>query len=83
MKKLDDSGSDEPTQEQIDDIYEDLLTILEVHIESMDASTLFYHIIKYLTTTLYECAPSHSEALKVLRVAMDDGIKEFMNKKEG
>lgn len=85
MKKLDClhvNSSEELTQERIVDLQEDLLTILEAHSEDVDIALLFHHIIRYMTTALYECAPSHSEALKVLRLAMDDGIRDFMTKKK-
>ena len=72
----------ELTQERISDLQEDLLTILEAHSEDVDMEILFYQIIKYMTSALYECAPSHTEALKVLRLAMDDGIRDHLKKKE-
>lgn len=83
MKRItcpNDITSSELTQERIVDLQEDLLTILEAHCEDVDMAILFHQIISYMTTALYECAPSHSEALKVLRLAMDDGIRNHMNK---
>ena len=84
MKKLDnlDHAHDKDyIQGIISELEGDLLTVLEAYAEDMDTSELFYHMISYLTTALYECSNTDEEALKVLRLGMDNGIhKHFIGK---
>lgn len=79
MKNLIDSAS---VCSYESDLHEDLLTIIEAHSEDISVEILLYRIIKYMTTALYECT-SHKEALIILRLAMDDAIREHVKKKEG
>jgi hypothetical protein len=71
------------TQDKINDLEEDLLTVLEAHIDDIETGELFYLIIRYVTVALYETAPDHREALRILRMGMDAGIKNHVDKKKG
>jgi len=82
MKEIADlhhAHDDEYIQGIIAKLQGDLLTVLEAYAEDMISAELFYHMLSYLTTALYECSATDEEALKVLRLGMDDGIhKHFM-----
>lgn len=59
MKKLaisEDNGSMHLTQDKIDDLREDLLTVLECHMDSIESSELIYEMMKYMTIALYAIA---------------------------
>lgn len=85
MKKLGQpqlNQKEDLTQHKINDLEEDLLTILEVHIDEMETDELFYHIFKYMTTALYSIAPDHKVAMKVLRTGIDEAIEAHVSKKK-
>lgn len=69
-------------QEKINDMNDDLMTVLESYMDELDTDQLFYNALKFMTTTLYDCAENHQHAFKVLKISMDDGIKNYMDKKE-
>jgi hypothetical protein len=84
MKKLDsliDIRNKASFQEKIDELTDDLLTVLEGHMEEMDNEELFFHSIRFMTLSLYECMENHQYAFKVLKLAMDDGIKTYIENK--
>jgi len=68
-------------QEKITNLSDDLLTVLEGHMDELDNEVIFYHAFKFMTIALYECFESHQEALKVLRMGMDHGIQAAMEKR--
>lgn len=85
MKKLGQlqlNQKEDLTQHKIDDLEEDLLTILEAHIDEMETGEMFYHIFKYMTTALYAMAPDHKIAMKVLRTGIDEAIEAHVAKKK-
>lgn len=65
-----------------DELRDDLTTVLESYMDEIGTEELFYSSIKFLTLALYDCTQNHKEALKVLRSAVDDGIKIYMDNKE-
>jgi hypothetical protein len=69
------------TDERIADLTDDLMTVLEGHMDELDTEELFFHSLRFMTLTLYETMDNHKEALKVLRAAMDDGIKTYIDNK--
>lgn len=85
MKKINspELNSFEPlTQERINDLHEDILTILESHCEDVDLAMLFRHITSYLTEVFCEFAQSKEEVLKVLCLAIDEGISNHLKNTE-
>lgn len=82
MKKLDngeDIRMDISKQEKIEALHDDLLTVLESHIDEIETGELVYEAIKFMTIQLYEIASRHSEAFRLLRLAMEDGIKTHVS----
>ena len=68
-------------QENILPIQDDLLTVLESYMDEMDTDAIFYQSLKFMIVSLYEFTENHKEALKLLKLAMDDGIMEAMTKR--
>jgi DNA polymerase III delta prime subunit len=68
-------------QEKIDELTDDLLTVLEGHMEEFESEELFFHSIRFLTMSLYETMENHQQAFKVLKLAMDAGIKTYVENK--
>lgn len=86
MRKLDDDYSisiKDLTQEKIIDLEEDLTTILEAHIDFIEFESLFNHIIIFITKTLYNTAPNHKEAYRILHNAINQGIESHTSKHIG
>ena len=65
-------------QETVTCIKDDVITILESYMEELGVEETFYTAIKFMIIALYECTPSHKEALKVMKMAMDHGIQAAM-----
>lgn len=68
-------------QEILQQIEEDLLTVLESYMNEIEPNEVFYHCIRFMTSTLYAFNDNHREALKVLRMAMDQGIHAAMEER--
>lgn len=86
MKKLDNSQHipiKDLTQEKIGDLEEDLMIVLEAHMDTIEFESLFKHILMFMTKVLYDTAPNHKEAYRVLREGMNEGIKNHVSKHIG
>jgi hypothetical protein len=86
MKKLDTPHHitiKDLTQEKIGDLEEDLITVLEAHMDVVEFEAVFKHILMFMTKALYDIAPSHKEAYRVLHEAMNEGIKNHVSKHMG
>ena len=70
-------------QEIIIGINDDLLTVLESYMDEIEPNEIFYHALKFMTVALYEWSDSHKEALKILRLAIDQGIEAAVKHKKG
>lgn len=85
MKKrsnLDSTSIGDSVQEKITDLTDDLMTVLDGHMDEMDSQEVFYHAIKFMTFAMYECLEDHKISLKTLKLAMDHGIQMHLDKKE-
>ena len=72
------------TQEKIDSLEEDILTVIEAHFNEMEINNLFHILIRNVTLALYQTAENHTVAYEVLSKAIDEGIKAHVStKKEG
>ncbi len=70
------------TQEKINELNDDLMTVLDGHMDEMEMDEVFYNALKFMTFAMYECLDDHRLALKTLKLAMDQGIQMHMDKKE-
>ncbi len=68
--------------QKIEDLHEDLMVVLESHMDELETGDLYYEIIKFFTSTLYAHAPDHKQAYKILHAAMNDGIKTHISTHE-
>lgn len=68
--------------DKIGDLTDDLLTVLDGHMDEIDMDELFYTSLKFMTVTMCDCLENDQKSLRVLRRAMDDGIIDYMNKRE-
>jgi hypothetical protein len=67
---------------KITDLTDDLLTVLDGHMDEMDMDQVFYESLKFMTMTMCDCLENDQKSLQVLRRAMDDGIIMYMDNKE-
>lgn len=82
MKNLDNPEGSEcgiNYQEIVNDMKDDLLTVLESYMDVMEPNEVFYHSIEYMTYALCEFNESDKEVLKVLKMAMESGMKKREN----
>lgn len=85
MKKRSSSDSSEKhitIQEKISELNDDLMTVLDGHMDEFEMEEVFYNAIKFMTFAMYECLEDHKLSLKTLRLAMDHGIQMHMDNKE-
>lgn len=68
--------------DKIGDLTDDLLTVLDGHMDEIEMDELFYTSLKFMTITMCDCLENDQKSLRVLRRAMDDGIIDYMNKRE-
>ena len=69
-------------QEIITDLQEDLMVVLDGHMDEMDMQEVFYNSIKFMTFVMYECLEDHELSLETLRLAMVHGIQMHIDNKE-
>lgn len=70
------------SQEKINELNEDLLTVLDSHWNDFDVNELFYHVIKYMTSYLYGNSANHQAAGKILQDSVNDGIRDYITQNE-
>lgn len=80
--KSDTTSKENSIQEMISSLHDDLMTVLDGHMDEMEMQEVFYNALKFMTFAMYECLQDHKLSLKVLRMAMDHGIQMHLNKKE-
>ncbi len=68
--------------EKVQDLHDDLLTVLDGHMDEIPMESVFYESIKFMTHALYECIGYPEDSQVILRLAMDEGIKQYMDRKE-
>lgn len=68
--------------DKIADLTDDLITVLDGHMDELDMEEVFYYSLRFMTVTMCECLENHHRSLKILRSAMDDGILTYMQNKE-
>lgn len=66
---------DEKAEQTIQELNDDLLTVLEGHMDEMSNDVLFYSCIKFMTTALCDCLESQDQAVKILKMATEDGMR--------
>ena len=75
--------SNDLTQEQMEDLNEDLMVVIDAHIDAFGYEALFTQIFMYMTKALYESAPSHKVAHCILHTALNSGIMNHVSKHKG
>lgn len=69
-------------KEPINELRNDLTMVLESFTDEMETDELFYNSIKFMTAIFYKCAGNHKHALKVLKLAVDDGFQIYIDNQE-
>lgn len=60
---------------KIRELTDDLMTVLESHIDELGSDVMFYTCIKFMTIGLYDNMSSHDQAMKVLKLSIEDGMR--------
>lgn len=68
-------------EEKISDLRDDLLTVLDGHMDVFENEELFFEAIRFITYTLHETIQNPRLSLKVLRAGMDEGMKQHLETK--
>lgn len=69
-------------QEQINELRQDLTAVLDNFTNEIEKDELFYNSIKFMTAEFYKSSDNYKHALKVLKLAFDDGFKIYINDEE-
>ena len=68
--------------DKADELIDDLMTVLESHIDEMGLDEVFSNAFKLMTFSLYECMDNHKVSLKVMRVGIDEGMQLHLERKK-
>lgn len=65
------------TPNEINDLEDDLLTVLEMHMDEQASPQIFFHMFRFMTKVLYEFEANDDNCSNTLRKAIDAGIKDY------
>jgi hypothetical protein len=69
-------------EDKIDDLNDDLLTVLDGHMDDLEMDDLFYRSLRFITFSLCKCVENDNKSFRILKKAMDEGIMDYMQNKE-
>lgn len=69
-------------EDKTNDLIDDLMTVLESHIDEMGIDELFYNAFKLMTFSLYETMDNHKLSLKTMRAGLDEGMHLHLERKK-
>jgi len=70
-------------QEKITDLTDDLLTVLESHMDILGRDELFFYTLNFVAKAMYDCIEDHKISREILAKAIDKAISDYVHKNKG